>query len=87
MNKTELLNAINQSSFDGNQETIIEILNDLFDSSEYKAHLNLIFNAISITQMYGFLSYLTDEERNFFLQCDKLRSDTYRGKRINFLKK
>lgn len=85
MNKTELLNAINQSSFDGNQETIIEILNDLFDSSEYKAHLNLIFNAISITQMYGFLSYLTDEERNFFLQCDKLRSDTYRGKRINFL--
>ena len=65
---------------------VIELdLNDLFDSSEYKAHLNLIFNAISITQMYGFLSYLTDEERNFFLQCDKLRSDTYRGKRINFL--
>lgn len=85
MNKSELLNAINQNSFEGKQENIIEILNDLFDSSEYKAHLNLVFDAISITQMYGFLSYFTEEERAFFLQCDKLRSDTYRGKRIGFL--
>lgn len=85
MNKLELLNAINQYSFDGKNEKIIEILNELFYSNEYKAHLNLVFDAISITQMYGFLSYLTDGERTFFLQCDRLRSDTYRGKRIDFL--
>lgn len=85
MNKSELVNAINQNSFEGNQEKIIDILNDLFDSGEYKAHLNLVFDAISITQMYGFLSYLTEEERAFFLQCDKVRSDTYRGKRMDFL--
>ncbi|MDE5788865.1 MAG: DEAD/DEAH box helicase, partial [Clostridia bacterium] len=85
MNKTELLNAINESSFDGNQEQIVEILNNLFDTSEYKAYLNLVFDAISITQMYGFLSYLTEEERKFFLHFDRLRSDSYRGNRIDFL--
>ena len=84
MNKFELLEAINECSFMGNDEKIIGLLNDLFDSGEYKAHLNLVFDAISITQMYGFLAYLTEDERKFFLEWDKIRSDTYRGSGIEF---
>lgn len=84
MNKKELLEIINKCSFENNQEKIIDVLNDLFDSGEYKAHLNLVYDAISITQMYGFLSYFTEDERNFFLKWDKLRSDTYSGNRISF---
>ena len=84
MNNIELLEAINEYSFDGNDERIIDILNTLFDSGEYQEHLNIVFDAISITQMYGFLAYLTDEERTFFLKWDNLRSDLYSGKRIDF---
>lgn len=84
MNKIELLNAINNYSFDGKDEEIINLLNDLLDSGDYKAYLNLVFNAISITQMYGFLAYLTDDEQKIFLQWDKLRSDSYGGKKIRF---
>ena len=84
MNKIELLDAINNYSFDGKDERIVDLLNDLFDSGDYKAYLNLVFNAISITQMYGFLAYLTDSEQKFFLQWDSLRSDSYSGKKMKF---
>ena len=83
MSKIDLLDAINNYSFDGQNDKIIDLLNDLFDSGEYKAYLNLVFNAISITQMYGFLSYLTESEQKFFLHWDRLRSDSYSGKRMN----
>ena len=84
MNKIKLLDEINKYSFDGEDEKIIDLLNDLFDNGEYKACLNLVFNAISTTQMYGFLAYLTEEEQKFFLQWDKLRSGSYSGKKIKF---
>lgn len=84
MNRLELLEKINKYSFDGNEEKIVDLLNDLFDNGDYKAYLNLVFNAISITQMYGFLAYLTEDEQNFFLQWDSLRSDSYSGKKMKF---
>ena len=84
MNNTELLTAINECSFSGKNNKILEILNQLFDSGEYKAHLNLVFNAISTTEMYGFLSYLDESERNMFLSWDTIRSDSYVGKTMPF---
>ena len=42
-------------------------------------YLNLVFNAISLTQMYGFLAYLDTNERAAFLSWDKVRSDSYVG--------
>ncbi len=84
MNKIELLNAINNYSFDGKDEKIIDLLNDLFDNGTYKAYLNLVFDAISMTQMYGFLAYLTEEEQKFFLQWDSVRSDSYSGRKMKF---
>lgn len=58
MNNTEFVSALNEYSFSGENDKILKILNALFDSGEYKAYLNLVFNAISLTQMYGFLSYI-----------------------------
>ena len=63
MNNTEFVSALNEYSFSGENDKILKILNALFDSGEYKAYLNLVFNAISLTQMYGFLSYLDVNER------------------------
>lgn len=80
MNNTEFVSALNEYSFSGENDKILKILNALFDSGEYKAYLNLVFNAISLTQMYGFLSYLDVNERASFLAWDKMRSDSYAGK-------
>ena len=80
MNSKELLTALNECSFSGNNERIIDILNHLFDSGEYKAHLNLVYNAISLTEMYGFLAYLDEDEQTNFLAWDSTRSDSYVGK-------
>ena len=51
MNNTEFVSALNEYSFSGENDKILKILNALFDSGEYKAYLNLVFNAISLTQM------------------------------------
>lgn len=84
MNSIELLNTLNDYSFSGETDKIIEILNDMFDTGEYKAHLNLIYNAISLTQLYGFVSYLNNEEQKKFLSYDTLRSNSYSGKTIEY---
>lgn len=84
MNNTEFVSALNDYSFNGENDKILKILNGLFDSGEYKAYLNLVFNAISLTQMYGFLAYLDDNEKASFLAWDKVRSDSYAGKVMPF---
>ena len=80
----EIVNALNDYSFSGERERILKLLNTLFDSKEYKEHLQLVFTAISITEMYGFVSYLDDEEKKQFLEWDELRSNSYAGKAIPF---
>lgn len=57
MNNTEFVSALNEYSFSGENDKILRILNALFDSGEYKAYLNLVFNAISLTQIH--LMFLT----------------------------
>ncbi len=84
MKRIDLVNAINRYSFNGQEKKIIDILNELFDTGEYKIHLNLVYDSISITQMYGFLAYLDDKEREGFLNWDMLRSGSYSGKRMDY---
>ena len=84
MNKIELVNKINNYVFSGEDTELLDELNDLFDTGEYKVHLNLVFNIISITQMYGFLAYLNDEEKTYFTKLDKLRSQSYSGKKMDY---
>ena len=84
MNRIELVNKINNFIFSGEDTELINILNEMFDTGEYKVHLNLVFDIISITQMYGFLAYLTDEEKTYFTSWDELRSQSYSGKNMNY---
>ena len=84
MNKIELVNKINNYIFNGEEAELLDILNELFDTGEYKIHLNLVFDIISITQMYGFLSYLNNEEKAYFTKWDALRSQSYSGKKMDY---
>lgn len=84
MNKIELVNKINNYVFSGEEAELLDELNELFDTGEYKVHLNLVFNIISITQMYGFLAYLNDEEKAYFTKWDILRSQSYSGKKMDY---
>ena len=83
MNRLDIINAVNNYIFNNDIE-IIDIMNQLFYSGEYKLYLNVIKEAISATQLYGFLSYLDENEKKEFLDWDYLRSQTYKGKQIPF---
>lgn len=83
MNRLDIINAVNNYIFNNDIE-IIDIMNQLFYSGEYRLYLNVIKEAISATQLYGFLSYLDENEKKEFLDWDYLRSHTYKGKQIPF---
>lgn len=87
MNNLELLNIFNEAAINDKYEVIVDQLNILFDNGGYKDHLDTVFVGISITQMYGFVSYLTDEEKEQFLEWDAIRSNSYSGNRMNFYNK
>ncbi len=83
MNRLDIINAINNYNFNNSVE-IIDIMNQLFSSGAYKIYLDVIKEAISATQLYGFLAYLDKNEIEEFLDWDYLRSRTYKGKQIPF---
>lgn len=87
MNNLELLNAFNEAAIHDKYDIIIDHLNILFDNGEYKNYLDIVFMGISITQMYGFISYLNDEEKEQFIEWDTYRSNSYSGNRMNFYNK
>lgn len=87
MNNLELLNIFNEAAINDKYEVIVDQLNILFDNGRYKDYLDTVFVGISITQMYGFISYLSDEEKEQFLEWDAIRSNSYSGNRMNFYNK
>lgn len=87
MNNLELINKINKYSVDNNEYGLVKILNDLINDSDYKKYIQEIFSLISITEMYGFLSYLSNSEIDSFLKWDSARSQTYKGNNIDFYNK
>lgn len=84
IDRLEFLEVINTASIDGDIQAITEYLNRCFSSSDYKEHIDLVFETISIFQLYGFLSYLDDNEKERFLNTDVIRSQTYKGNRIAY---
>ena len=80
INRFDLLCKINDASLNNdNIQSIIDCLNELFYDNTYKKHLDLVFIAISLFQLYGFLAYLEDDEKNIFLNTDIWRSLSYKG--------
>lgn len=85
INRHDIVKTLNEYAFDNNIQPVIECLNILLeDKQQYQSNLDLIFIAIATTQMYGFLSYLTDDEQQLFFECDYFRSNSYRGVEIPF---
>lgn len=83
MKKTDVVNILNNYAFDNNIQPVIETLNIIIAKNKNE-YLDLIFMAIATTQLYGFLSYLTEEEQQLFFECDYFRSNSYRGIELPF---
>lgn len=85
INRNDIVKKLNEYAFDNNIQPVIECLDVLLDNKQqYQSNIDLIFMAIASTQMYGFLSYLTDDEQQLFFECDYFRSNSYRGIEIPF---
>lgn len=84
MNRSDIVEILNGYAFDNNIKPVVEYLSIILEKNAYENELDLIFMAIATTQLYGFLSYLTDEEKNLFFDCDYFRSNSYRGVEIPF---
>ncbi|SES04898.1 DEAD/DEAH box helicase [Lachnobacterium bovis] len=79
INRFELLCEINDASLNNDSQSIIKRLNILFSNGTYKEFLDLIFAAISVFQLYGFLAYLDEDEKEVFFNTDIWRSSSYKG--------
>lgn len=79
MNRFEIVKIINEGVLEDNLKPVIEYLNATLERVDYQNELDLIFMAIATTQLYGFLSYLKDDEIKLFYDCDYFRSNSYRG--------
>ena len=84
INRNDVINILNDYAFSDDIHTVAECLNTLLESKEYVSNLDLIFMAIASSQLYGFLSYLTEEEQQLFFECDYYRSNSYRGIEVPF---
>lgn len=66
INRNDMVEKLNEYAFNNNIQPVIECLNVLLENKQqYQTNLDLIFIAIASTQMYGFLSYLTDDAETF----------------------
>ena len=84
INRNEVINILNDYAFSDDIHAVAECLNTLLESKEYVSNLDLIFMAIASSQLYGFLSYLTEDEQQLFFECDYYRSNSYRGIEVPF---
>ena len=83
-NRLDVVTILNEYAFDNDVQPVVECLNTLLENKTNGNNMDLIFMAIASTQMYGFLSYLSDEEQQLFFDCDYFRSNSYRGIEIPF---
>ena len=84
INRLQIVEQLNNYAFGEDISPVLDNLNILLNSEKYSENLDLIYMSIASTQMYGFLSYLTEEEQNRFFESDYLRSFSYKGKEIPF---
>lgn len=87
MNKRlELINELNKYNIN-EENKVPDLLNEILSTSEYVEYIDIVYRAISSSQLYGFLSYLKIEEVDAFLVNDAYRSGTYKGNRIFYYNK
>lgn len=70
MTRLEILNQLNEYFVDDSEtakQSIAQVMNKMILDKSHAENLDLFFMAISITQFYGYLSYLTEDEKNYFV--------------------
>lgn len=87
MNNCDLIKTINKYLFENNENELLNLLNKLFYNKTYINFLQETFALISLTEMYGYLAYMTKNEIESFLNWDSSRSQTYIGSGIKFYNK
>ena len=78
------MEVINSASIDGDIQQVVMYLNEYFSSNKYKEIIDLVYEAISLFQLYGFLSYFDEKEKECFLKSDVLRSQSYKGIKMDY---
>ncbi len=87
MNKRlELINELNKYNIN-EENKVPDLLNEILSTTEYKEYLDIVYRAISSAQLYGFLSYLDENEIQSFIASDEYTSGTYKGNRILYYNK
>lgn len=88
MTRIEILQKLNQYFVNDEQsskQSVVELMNSLITDNAYKENLDLFFMAISLTQLYGFLAYLSVDEKNYFFLSDYFKPNSYSSLKIDFL--
>lgn len=88
MTRIEILQKLNQYFVNDellSKQDIIELMNLMVTENSYKENLDLFFMAISLTQFYGFLAYLTVDEKNYFFLSDYFKANSYSSQKLEFL--
>lgn len=88
MTRLDILNKINNYFIDDSidaKQTLVNLMNNLVIENKYKEHLDLFFVMISLTQLYGFLTYLNVDEKNYFFLSDYFRSNSYSALNLDYL--
>lgn len=82
-----IVNTLNSAVLNDSTDEVVDLLNELFSSEMYLEYIDLIYSAISIFQLYGYLEYLDKEEKEKFFEYDIYRSSSYKGNKIDFYNK
>lgn len=88
MTRLDILNKINNYFIDDSvdaKQNLVDLMNNLVIENKYKEHLDLFFVMISLTQLYGFLTYLNVDEKNYFFLSDYFRSNSYSALNLDYL--
>jgi hypothetical protein len=88
MTRIEILKKLNEyfvNDEKSSKQNVVELMNLMVTENTYKENLDLFFMSISLTQLYGFLAYLTIDERNYFFLSDYFKANSYSSQNLDFL--
>lgn len=86
LNRMDVIRKINLFSSENNQDALIKLLCEILNDNQFKNdNIDLIHIIISIGELYGFYSYIGNEEKEFDL-AEKIRKNMYESfdKKIHY---
>lgn len=79
MMKSDYIKIINKAVIQNEPKLVVQLLNEMFSTNQYKENIDIVFMSISSFQLYGFLAYLNENEQKQFFEFDLLRTAAYKG--------